>query len=685
MSPVDPRSRQHSIRRLLAATVSAAAILAVALSLPSTPRSYMPGGGTPRDAFAAAAASQDEARQLQAGSLVPGETLPALGLSRHVQPSCSGGDGYRVQALYIVDEGETTQLADRRDEILQDLATADDIVAVSSERTGGGRRVRWVHDANCVPSIETVYAPPAGDLAFWDHLSDLGYDRPDRRYLMFFQRAIGRGCSGTLDLDDSADPTTNEINAAPAYAFLEEGCLGGAVTAHEIVHTLGGVQRSAPNSTAYGHCTDDNDLMCYADGEGTRVRLDCPDQDDDFLLDCNHDDYFNTDPAAGTYLATHWNVARSPFLDTVAPLTHPQVTITASADRVASMTPVTFAAVSSDPDTDYAWEVPSPDQCSAIGPVDRAVLTITCNGFADGRQIARVHAVGSSGYGVVVDGQVTIEGGGRPTGVVTTSPAHPVPGDPITLNVTNITGQAPVAVNWRAQDPACTISTAGQPVATMVCGAAAGTPVEVCAELTAADELWGGSCEAVNLVKSPAATSTNANITVTTTQVTSRGNVRPSIGWGDVVDAGAVQLQFQRWGTKTWISQGVPASVGGDGTFAMSWPNREPGTYRVRYTGTAAWAASTSWDSTFAEVPATSTWRSVTSKRVTILVADPRGTGLSRMLVELSHRVRGRWVPIDSGSTNSRGLVTMVRPSGALRARSLGSYGYLESRTSVLR
>jgi hypothetical protein len=41
----------------------------------------------------------------------------------------------------------------------------------------------------------------------------------------------------------------------------------------------------------------------------------CPPEGDAFL-DCNGDDYFNPHPAAAGYLATHWNVADSPFLST---------------------------------------------------------------------------------------------------------------------------------------------------------------------------------------------------------------------------------------------------------------------------------------------------------------------------------------------------------------------------------
>ena len=82
---------------------------------------------------------------------------------------------------------------------------------------------------------------------------------------------------------------------------------------HEITHTLGGVQRNAPHGTTNGHCSDRLDVMCYDDG-GMKAGQTLTQSCGSVQYDCNSDDYFNAAPAAGSYLATNWNVYDSSFL-----------------------------------------------------------------------------------------------------------------------------------------------------------------------------------------------------------------------------------------------------------------------------------------------------------------------------------------------------------------------------------
>jgi hypothetical protein len=54
--------------------------------------------------------------------------------------------------------------------------------------------------------------------------------------------------------------------------------------------------------------------MCYKDSKSTITAQLCP-TSHEYLFDCDHDDYYSTDPPAGSYLAMHWNAADSSWLD----------------------------------------------------------------------------------------------------------------------------------------------------------------------------------------------------------------------------------------------------------------------------------------------------------------------------------------------------------------------------------
>ncbi len=321
-------------------------------------------GSTPRAADAVDTAAT-------AAGAVPIGTPSTLGLTQHVAPSCSGtgSDGNRVQVLYLRESTKSSRYADVLPLLRNEIANVDDVFALSARQTGGERRVRWVHDARCVPVVLEAVVP-AGSLGDFTStikaLQSLGYKDPARKYLAFTE-ASGLCGVGTLYEDPSTSNNMNDGRAA-SYARVDAPCWspsGHSVAAHELTHTLGSVLSGAPHSTPASHCTDEADLMCYVDGAGVTMRSVCPAAQEQ-LLDCNHDDYFNTDPQPGNFLRDHWNTARSSFLDAEiaddgqidGPIDGgaPSTTGTAvwSDPTVTSHNPVTVSAVLSEQSTGLA-------------------------------------------------------------------------------------------------------------------------------------------------------------------------------------------------------------------------------------------------------------------------------------------------------------------------------------------
>ena len=269
-----------------------------------------------------------------------------------------GISGRRVQAVYARASDKADRYGDVVGLIRQWAATTDRTFADSAAETGGTRHVRWVTDAVCNLVVERVQLSPTGDDSFSAtsaELQSLGFDRSDRKYLLWVDANVYCGIAGIWS-DDRTTPD-NANNGGPSFARVDTGCWGQAnsVEAHELMHNLGGVQLSAPHTTGGWHCTDGYDRMCYADGSSVTVTHLCA-QASERLFDCNHDDYFHTAPPTGSYLASHWNSAGSGFLEATEP--SQTTTTTAALPTTTSTTlppPTTTTTVTTPPTTTASY------------------------------------------------------------------------------------------------------------------------------------------------------------------------------------------------------------------------------------------------------------------------------------------------------------------------------------------
>ena len=251
-----------------------------------------------------------------AGAPVPRRAVTCIG---------DGRSGQRVQVLYVHGSDRGPASNELRAHIERWVEQVEWTIWASAREHGGDRRIRW-QTSDCRVEVTSEAVSRAALLDFDTMIGELrsrGYRRGDRSYLTFVHSGAYCGI-GTAPRDDSA--SSNRADRTAGYARVDSGCWDTgdrgyhSIAAHELVHTLGAVQRSAPNATTGAHCTDEHDLLCYDDGTGGRVRTVCRDGDAgtsgagdrfDRLLDCGGDDYFHPSPASGSYLASHWNTADS--------------------------------------------------------------------------------------------------------------------------------------------------------------------------------------------------------------------------------------------------------------------------------------------------------------------------------------------------------------------------------------
>lgn len=366
-----------------------------------------------------------------AGVAVPTPAAASAG------PVCSGTgtDGPRVQAVYAHRGPEPSP------SVLSTIAAAaadvDTTFADSAAKTGGQRRVRWVTTSGpgCALVVATVRISDeaaASALApggLFDELVTKGLADPTRRYLVWTEGDItaprGPTCGvGEYFSDDRPGPGNLNANPGgsygPTFAAVDDRCwgvnAGHSVPAHELMHMLGAVQDSAPHADGTGHCTDDFDAMCY--GPLTAPVPGCLSPAQERLFDCNDDDYFHTDPLAGTYLCRRWNTARNPYLHGSGDLAPPRAPAAVSASGASGRVTVLWAASPScEPPDAYRVSLDGGPAVTVAASADRATLAA-----APGRYTARVTSLRGG-----------VAGGSRTTVVTVPAPPNRAPVGSIVL------------------------------------------------------------------------------------------------------------------------------------------------------------------------------------------------------------------------------------------------------------
>lgn len=302
--------------------VALAATSALLVTTPGVARLVAPGAAHPRPAVPAAAAAQPT---LGAGLTFAAEPDPfpaataftaAAALSQRAIPCRGdGSSGNRIAFYYAYLAGSAYRLPLVRAKLTAAIKQANDLVYRSARESGGYRWLRVLTNRLCTPIITPVRLPASAAGEFSATLQAArraGMNALNRKYVLLMD--TNRLCGvGTLAYDDRPG-LMNSSNTGPSWARVDRGCWSGEIIAHEIFHLLGAVQKSAPHFDNSGHCTDDHDLLCYQNAGGKRVYVRCRAQSQENRLDCAKDDYFNTNPRRGSYLATHWNTAASSFL-----------------------------------------------------------------------------------------------------------------------------------------------------------------------------------------------------------------------------------------------------------------------------------------------------------------------------------------------------------------------------------
>lgn len=299
---------------------------------------------------------------------VPSPILQPAAQAPKTAPVCMGNgvNGPRIQLIYMYVDGQPNRIAQVGPRILNEIVPRMEGTFRQTSKSQGREIGMRLHMPGCKPNIEAVkiskdLGEPDDPFVMASRLSqgltDAGYGSTDRKFHIWFDGGNGKVEDGRLvlsacgiapayaaALEQGLNPTpanTSNVGwhrvmpvgeAAITFRFgvpiLGEppaqfgrqtsecwgrGAMGAHTEMHELLHLLGAVGMSAPNSNgADAHCLDDVDIMCQVGANGKPKFIRCNTRLEQ--LDCGSDDYFNARPQAGSYLSRAWNIANSRFL-----------------------------------------------------------------------------------------------------------------------------------------------------------------------------------------------------------------------------------------------------------------------------------------------------------------------------------------------------------------------------------
>ena len=272
---------------------------------------------------------------------------PKNGVAR-VAPICHGNgiNGARIQLIYMYIEGQPNRASEWVPRIANDWVPAMEGAFRTTSADQGREIGMRLHMPGCKVEVTTLSIDADEGEADNGQFSRIvnrvrtsGINTTDRKFHVWFDGPAKGPCGVGQALlapvvGDNPTPA-NPHNFGYDFAVVPQvavsfklpfpfpnwqqaqpacwgsGAMGALTEVHEVLHTLGAVNPTSPNSNGLGHCRDELDIMCYSEG-GVKTVPRCAIQVE--ALDCGADDYFNARPPLGSYLSLNWNTANSRYL-----------------------------------------------------------------------------------------------------------------------------------------------------------------------------------------------------------------------------------------------------------------------------------------------------------------------------------------------------------------------------------